>query len=146
MTHLLCTPSMAREQLGEAPARNALSTLRTPRPGQRAPATPQKRSEEHTSELQSRSDLVCRLLLEKKKTTRANGHQLKPDAFSQRYSEPVGRSNVNPVLIRFLLAQVGRMLCSRFTTEMKLDQECLRGLRNTPASNPKIFDLNLFAI
>src|SRR2546428_8702519 len=29
------------------------------------------RSEEHTSELQSRSELVCRLLLEKKKTTRA---------------------------------------------------------------------------
>src|SRR2546428_3806331 len=27
----------------------------------------QSRSEEHTSELQSRSDLVCRLLLEKKK-------------------------------------------------------------------------------
>src|SRR2546421_8085083 len=29
-----------------------------------------ERSEEHTSELQSRSDLVCRLLLEKKKKTR----------------------------------------------------------------------------
>src|SRR5436190_16994842 len=29
------------------------------------------RSEEHTSELQSHSDLVCRLLLEKKNTTRA---------------------------------------------------------------------------
>src|SRR5438034_5216969 len=29
-----------------------------------------KRSEEHTSELQSHSDLVCRLLLEKKKTTK----------------------------------------------------------------------------
>src|SRR5690606_41359711 len=29
-----------------------------------------KRSEEHTSELQSRENLVCRLLLEKKKTTR----------------------------------------------------------------------------
>src|SRR5437588_3718846 len=29
-----------------------------------------KRSEEHTSELQSHSDLVCRLLLEKKKKTR----------------------------------------------------------------------------
>src|SRR5438034_6933895 len=28
-----------------------------------------ERSEEHTSELQSHSDLVCRLLLEKKKTT-----------------------------------------------------------------------------
>src|SRR5690349_22877022 len=30
----------------------------------------QARSEEHTSELQSRRDLVCRLLLEKKKTDR----------------------------------------------------------------------------
>src|SRR5436190_13551860 len=30
-----------------------------------------ERSEEHTSELQSHSDLVCRLLLEKKKHTRA---------------------------------------------------------------------------
>src|SRR5260221_3584350 len=29
----------------------------------------ESRSEEHTSELQSHSDLVCRLLLEKKKTT-----------------------------------------------------------------------------
>src|SRR5690349_24974057 len=28
---------------------------------------PERRSEEHTSELQSRRDLVCRLLLEKKK-------------------------------------------------------------------------------
>src|SRR2546430_11822730 len=30
----------------------------------------QQRSEEHTSELQSQSNLVCRLLLEKKKKTR----------------------------------------------------------------------------
>src|SRR6266496_4525305 len=37
-------------------------------PGQRAkPAVRGLRSEEHTSELQSRRDLVCRLLLEKKK-------------------------------------------------------------------------------
>src|SRR2546428_10282545 len=35
-------------------------------PGSRACTAP-CRSEEHTSELQSRSDLVCRLLLEKKK-------------------------------------------------------------------------------
>src|SRR5579871_6988934 len=35
---------------------------RRPRPG-----APTPRSEEHTSELQSRRDLVCRLLLEKKK-------------------------------------------------------------------------------
>src|SRR2546428_10112955 len=39
----------------------------------RARSMPAKdsRSEEHTSELQSRSDLVCRLLLEKKKITSA---------------------------------------------------------------------------
>src|SRR5699024_11768075 len=34
-------------------------------------AVDQQRSEEHTSELQSRFDLVCRLLLEKKKTARS---------------------------------------------------------------------------
>src|SRR5947207_5501441 len=33
-----------------------------------------RRSEEHTSELQSHSDLVCRLLLEKKKIVNANQH------------------------------------------------------------------------
>src|SRR2546421_3254532 len=33
----------------------------------------QERSEEHTSELQSRSDIVCRLLLEKKKKN--DGHR-----------------------------------------------------------------------
>src|SRR2546421_6282792 len=33
----------------------------------------ERRSEEHTSELQSRSDLVCRLLLEKKKKAVASG-------------------------------------------------------------------------
>src|SRR5690349_23145059 len=43
------------------------STLMLP-PGDRRPnAPPPARSEEHTSELQSRRDLVCRLLLEKKK-------------------------------------------------------------------------------
>src|SRR2546430_11422250 len=35
-------------------------------------APPESRSEEHTSELQSQSNLVCRLLLEKKKNTRVN--------------------------------------------------------------------------
>src|SRR2546430_13553959 len=38
------------------------------RPGQRSAAVSvRRRSEEHTSELQSQSNLVCRLLLEKKK-------------------------------------------------------------------------------
>src|SRR2546421_7908548 len=37
------------------------------------------RSEEHTSELQSRSDLVCRLLLEKKKKKQINiNHKHEP--------------------------------------------------------------------
>src|SRR3989442_7039403 len=37
--------------------------------GARPPLLEDHRSEEHTSELQSRPHLVCRLLLEKKKTT-----------------------------------------------------------------------------
>src|SRR2546421_8193432 len=41
------------------------------------------RSEEHTSELQSRSDLVCRLLLEKKKNT---------DVRAEHTSPPIGTS------------------------------------------------------
>src|SRR2546427_4122391 len=40
----------------------------------RAEETAVKRSEEHTSELQSQSNLVCRLLLEKKKKQK-NGKQ-----------------------------------------------------------------------
>ena len=36
-----------------------------------------KRSEEHTSELQSRFDLVCRLLLEKKKKNKNTKKQIK---------------------------------------------------------------------
>src|SRR5438132_4781719 len=37
---------------------------------------PRLRSEEHTSELQSHSDLVCRLLLEKKKKKKTNNNPL----------------------------------------------------------------------
>src|SRR6266702_7338089 len=40
-----------------------------PPPRDRPPEWPPARSEEHTSELQSRGHLVCRLLLEKKKKT-----------------------------------------------------------------------------
>src|SRR2546421_6035672 len=53
----------ARCSRSRAPGRGASA-----RPARRrGPQT--RRSEEHTSELQSRSDLVCRLLLEKKKKT-----------------------------------------------------------------------------
>src|SRR2546430_13723698 len=44
--------------------------LTTPMPNDRANILSQKRSEEHTSELQSQSNLVCRLLLEKKTNTK----------------------------------------------------------------------------
>src|SRR2546422_1191060 len=50
--------------------RGALDPGRDPRPAGAARAggpAPRRRSEEHTSELQSRLHLVCRLLLEKKK-------------------------------------------------------------------------------
>src|SRR5206468_13031636 len=40
-----------------------------------APSLLAARSEEHTSELQSRSDLVCRLLLEKKKNNKRQHQQ-----------------------------------------------------------------------
>src|SRR5699024_12295129 len=46
---------------GSSPGRRWLRRRRWP------PCRGQRRSEEHTSELQSRFDLVCRLLLEKKK-------------------------------------------------------------------------------
>src|SRR5438874_7984493 len=61
----------ARESLGAA--RRFALARRTVRCGARCPHCAQRpgggarRSEEHTSELQSRRDLVCRLLLEKKK-------------------------------------------------------------------------------
>src|SRR2546421_6039020 len=54
----------ARARLGRGACRRA-ATQRVPVRSQRRRLAP--RSEEHTSELQSRSDLVCRLLLEKKK-------------------------------------------------------------------------------
>src|SRR5207253_11464485 len=45
----------------------AVATLSTWIPARRASRADPARSEEHTSELQSRGHLVCRLLLEKKK-------------------------------------------------------------------------------
>src|SRR3712207_7120763 len=57
-------------RLGSAAGRRPGSTAAC-RPATRArPAPVRTRSEEHTSELQSRQYLVCRLLLEKKKNNR----------------------------------------------------------------------------
>src|SRR2546430_12628820 len=64
--HLLHGARHAGRELG---GRGDLPGLRTARPGevQSRQIASAMRSEEHTSELQSQSNLVCRLLLEKKK-------------------------------------------------------------------------------
>src|SRR5690349_11684590 len=49
-----------------------VDTIRSEVAARLGAATLKRRSEEHTSELQSRRDLVCRLLLEKKKKTNKN--------------------------------------------------------------------------
>src|SRR5438874_13244421 len=55
-SHLLRAPAVPQGHAGLAPGDPRLD-----------PRVEDHRSEEHTSELQSRRDLVCRLLLEKKK-------------------------------------------------------------------------------
>src|SRR5688572_31995130 len=60
--------------VGHPEARAALPDLRGQETqGRRLPPRQRARSEEHTSELQSQSNLVCRLLLEKKKAAAAAG-------------------------------------------------------------------------
>src|SRR3712207_8488569 len=66
--HQVSTPaaaSIARRQVGLCGASRQLGLW----PRAQALGRGQGRSEEHTSELQSRQYLVCRLLLEKKKNT-----------------------------------------------------------------------------
>src|SRR5690349_22282466 len=48
---------------------------------------PEDRSEEHTSELQSRRDLVCRLLLEKKKKKKKKITQNKEITHTQKHNK-----------------------------------------------------------
>src|SRR5699024_12881427 len=69
--------SWARDWMGQSSTR-AITSRNRPVPAAHLsfmtkfstpPWSLRRRSEEHTSELQSRFDLVCRLLLEKKKTT-----------------------------------------------------------------------------
>ena len=55
-----------------------------------ATAVTEKRSEEHTSELQSRENLVCRLLLEKKKKKKkTNDKKKKKKKMQRRNDTPV---------------------------------------------------------
>src|SRR5690349_24206238 len=54
--------------------------------GVRVAARAPGRSEEHTSELQSRRDLVCRLLLEKKKNRSQSQRQRLRPAYSRSFA------------------------------------------------------------
>src|SRR5690348_18020314 len=73
----------AGAEAATAPARtrHADRRARRPRPRRaraaRGRAAARGRSEEHTSELQSPVHLVCRLLLEKKKTNKRRAHHLR---------------------------------------------------------------------
>src|SRR5436309_7934241 len=70
-------PTRRSSDLGGSVGRNRHRRLRSyrrslrdeARDSMQTPIGAQTRSEEHTSELQSRENLVCRLLLEKKKST-----------------------------------------------------------------------------
>src|SRR2546429_5432828 len=62
-----------------------------------AAVQPASRSEEHTSELQSRLHLVCRLLLEKKKNRIMSMLDLLSNCF--KLFEPLNRYNSDPVAI-----------------------------------------------
>src|SRR5206468_12713200 len=62
-----CWPTGGCPTISARP-RGTCASCATATPSSRGwPTCSARRSEEHTSELQSRSDLVCRLLLEKKK-------------------------------------------------------------------------------
>src|SRR5438094_4388618 len=74
-----CTPMTTSPILNRAPSQVRSSSPETPPitmlGRRRRPSAPRaRRSEEHTSELQSPYDLVCRLLLEKKKKNREKNY------------------------------------------------------------------------
>src|SRR6266496_6145054 len=67
-TAMTGTPEVTAEvTVNDAAKADWVATTACPESGSPAPTSTASRSEEHTSELQSRRDLVCRLLLEKKK-------------------------------------------------------------------------------
>src|SRR5438034_8654718 len=75
-TTLFRSSGRGRRTVNSVNAPTSLSTVIVPR------------SEEHTSELQSHSDLVCRLLLEKKKNTKRQHTRHEEDANVGDQCEP----------------------------------------------------------
>src|SRR2546427_6137271 len=82
-TEAMSATRIERDPLGELPVPgSALYGIQTERARQNFPISHllPLRSEEHTSELQSQSNLVCRLLLEKKKNEQR--HQTAQPSYS----------------------------------------------------------------
>src|SRR3712207_8303481 len=69
ITWSIGAPSSGGRNVGQVPTAAASRARAASWQSPSCPPTPYARSEEHTSELQSRQYLVCRLLLEKKQIT-----------------------------------------------------------------------------
>src|SRR5947207_6095270 len=81
-----CSPRTRDPCPARSPPCHAGCCRRPPPAPAARPARPRSRSEEHTSELQSHSDLVCRLLLEKKnkqKPNRINKQRVTPGSATE---------------------------------------------------------------
>src|SRR5688572_21366145 len=91
-------PSPRRAARRRSSPRGAAGRRRADRRPGACPPTAPSRSEEHTSELQSQSNLVCRLLLEKKKTilllTEPHFHQQRFEVTSDWNISPVSASKL----------------------------------------------------
>src|SRR5438874_9826251 len=78
--------TLFRSDSGASPIRRSDVGIHAPSPFDLQASVRSTRSEEHTSELQSRRELVCRLLLEKKNeplvTVRRNGSALRSGTVS----------------------------------------------------------------
>src|SRR5437588_192544 len=74
-----------------------------------------KRSEEHTSELQSHSDIVCRLLLEKKKSAAFSSGKVRPNhetninIIARRTGKDVNSHTVLDGIITTIMATIQRI-------------------------------------
>src|SRR2546429_6223073 len=81
--------------------------------------TPGNRSEEHTSELQSRLHLVCRLLLEKKKKTQRNDQPLTYNRNTNTITPPA-ESKVTTSM----LTHGSRICLKHLLPSLSIDQHC----------------------
>src|SRR2546422_3778012 len=78
-----CTTPQLRDSIPSRPRRSLRSSSACG-----TSTASRRRSEEHTSELQSRLHLVCRLLLEKKKKRLLACQEMTPEAYPQSATEP----------------------------------------------------------